>query len=134
SNWDAERKSSEFSNLKFDVSWAPAVSLAKGIYPSVPIPVFKGNFMLRISVLVFAVLFLIGCGGGSLPFIPPHSGTSGGTGSSNGSSGGATSNSGSSGSGTSSSGSSGSGTSSSGSSGGSGSSGSRGNTRRHGSL
>src|ERR1700738_3076382 len=77
-------------HLKFDVSWAPAVSLAKGIYPSVPIPVFKGSFMLRISVLVFAVLFLIGCGGGSLPFIPPHSGTSGGTGSSNGSSGGGT--------------------------------------------
>ena len=86
SNWDAERKSSEFSNLRFDVLWAPAVPLAKRDSPSVPIPVFKGNLMLRISVLALAVLFLVGCGGGSMPFTPPHSGTSGGTASGSGTS------------------------------------------------
>ena len=67
--------------------WAPAVPLAKRDSPSVPIPAFRGNFMLRISVLALAILFLVGCGGGSMPFTPPHSGTSGGTASSSGSSG-----------------------------------------------
>jgi hypothetical protein len=39
---EAENKSSDFSNLKFDLPLGPAVSLAKkGIRPSVPIPVFK---------------------------------------------------------------------------------------------
>src|SRR5207253_915374 len=78
--------------------------------------------MLRISVLLLAIVFMAGCGGGSMPFVPAHSGASGGGTSSSGSSGSGTSGSGSSGSGTlgigaSSSGSSGSGTSSSGSSG-----------------
>src|SRR5258708_35964661 len=80
--------------------------------------------MLRVSVLLLIGLFLVGCGGGTIPFSPPHSsGSSSGTGSSSGSSGSGSSSSGSSGSGTSSSGSSGSGTSSSGVSGSSGSSG-----------
>ena len=81
--------------------------------------------MLRISVLVLAVLFLVGCGGGIMPTTPPHNGSSGGTDSSSGSSGSdssgtGTSSTGSSGSGTSSSGSSDSGSSGSGSSGGGG--------------
>jgi hypothetical protein len=81
--------------------------------------------MLRISLLLLIGLFLVGCGGGTIPVTPPrNSGSSSGTGSSSGSSGSSSAGSGSSGSGTSSSGSSGSGTSSNGSSGGSGSSGS----------
>ncbi len=65
--------------------------------------------MLRTCVLVLAIVSLIGCGGGTMPFTPPHSGSSGGTSSTG--SGSGSSSSGSSGSGTSSSGSSGSGTS-----------------------
>jgi hypothetical protein len=84
--------------------------------------------MLRMSVLLLAVLFLAGCGGGTMPVQPAHIGPSGSSGSNNGSSSGSSgssaSSSGSSGSGTAS-GSSGTGTSSSGtSSSGSGSSGS----------
>ena len=63
--------------------------------------------MLRISVLVLAVLFLVGCSEGIMPTAPPHNASSGGTNSSSGSSG-----SGSSGTDTSSTGSSGSDTSS----------------------
>jgi hypothetical protein len=70
--------------------------------------------MLRVSVLLLIGLFLVGCGGGTIPVSPPHS-------------------SGSSGSSSSSSGSSGSGTSSSGSSGTSGSSGSTGSSGSSGS-
>src|ERR1043165_5571620 len=77
--------------------------------------------MLRTSALLLAILFLAGCGGGTMPFTPSHSGTSGGSGSSTSgsgtsSAGSGTSSSGSSGSGTFSSASSGSGTSSSGTS------------------
>ena len=81
--------------------------------------------MLRTSVLLLIGLFLVGCGGGTIPVAPPHnSGSSSGTGSSSGSSGTNNSGSGSSGSGASSSGTSSSGSSGSGSS--SGSSGSSG--------
>jgi glycosyl hydrolase family 16 len=79
--------------------------------------------MQRISVfvLLLAVLFLAGCGGGSMPVTPSHAGSSSGSGSSSTSSTGpsssGSSSSASSGSGTSSSGSSGSSSSSSGSSG-----------------
>jgi hypothetical protein len=76
--------------------------------------------MLRTSPLLLAILFLAGCGGGSMPLTPSHSGTSTSGGSTGTSSGSGTSSTGSSGSGTSSSGSSGSG-SSTGSSGNSGS-------------
>ncbi len=81
--------------------------------------------MPRITALLLLVLFLAGCGGGTMPFTPAHSGASGGSGTTNsGSSGSGTSSNGSSGSGTasgssgagSSSGTSGSGTSSSGTS------------------
>src|SRR5437764_682264 len=48
--------------------------------------------MLRMSVSVLAVIFMAGCGGGSMPFVPSHSGSSGnGTSSSSGSSGSGTS-------------------------------------------
>ena len=81
--------------------------------------------MLRTSVLLLIGLFLVGCGGGTIPVAPPHnSGSSSGTGSSSGSSGSNNSGSASSGSGASSSGTSSSGSSGSGSS--SGSSGSSG--------
>src|SRR5438876_1215754 len=63
---------------------------------------------MRTCVLVLAVLSLVGCGGGIMPFTPPHSGSNGGTSTSG--SGSGTSSSGT-GSGTSGSGSSGSGTS-----------------------
>jgi Glycosyl hydrolases family 16 len=80
--------------------------------------------MLRISLLVLIGLFLVGCGGGTIPVTPPHnSGSSSGTGSSSGSSGSSSAGSGSSASGTSSSGSSSGGSSGSGSSGSSGSTG-----------
>jgi hypothetical protein len=73
--------------------------------------------MLRITLLVFIGLFLVGCGGGSMPFTPPHSsGTSGGSSSSSESSGSNSASTGSSGSATSSGGSAGSGSSGSGSS------------------
>src|SRR5437016_5961004 len=86
---------------------------------------------MRTCVLVLAVLSLVGCGGGIMPFTPPHSGSNGGTstsgsgsgtsssGTGSGTSGTGTSGtgSGSSGSGTSGSGTSGSGSSGSGSSG-----------------
>jgi hypothetical protein len=75
--------------------------------------------MLRMSVLLLALFSLVGCGGGTMPSTPAHTGASSG-GSSSGSSGSGTA-SGSSGSGAST-GSSGSGTSTTGSSGSSGSS------------
>ncbi len=87
--------------------------------------------MVRISVLALALLFLVGCGGGTMPFTPAHSGSSGsgsssssGSGASNSGSAGTTSSSSSGG--TSNSGS--SGTTSSSSSGGTSNSGSSGTT------
>ena len=68
--------------------------------------------MLRTSVLMLAILFLVGCGGGTMPFTPPHSGSSGSGTSNSGSSGSGTSSTGTSGSGASSTGTSGSGSSS----------------------
>jgi len=67
--------------------------------------------MLRMSVLLLALFVLAGCGGGTMPFTPAHTGASS-SGSGSGSSGSGSSGTGSSGSGTTSSGSSGSGPSS----------------------
>ena len=47
--------------------------------------------MLRMSVLLLIVLFLVGCGGGTMPFLPAHGGSSGSGTTSSGSSGSGTS-------------------------------------------
>src|ERR1700680_3882503 len=69
------RVSFALSNPQVPYSPGPAFFLAIAIKGLVrqSLSLFKREIvMMKMTVLVLATLFLVGCGGGTMPFAPPH--------------------------------------------------------------